>query len=252
MRVEFLYRYPVKGLTAEAIDAAEVETGGAIPWDRAFALAQGDAGFDPAAPRWLQKTNFMCQARNARIAALFSVFDPRTGALTLRTPDGNTMVENALTEPGRAAIGAFLTAYLGDEARAAPAFHHVPGHVFGDQRGKVVSLINLASLRDYEAKIGARRHRRRFRANVWFSGAPPWREREWIGQTLQVGGAVVRIIKPITRCPATQVNPETAERDVDPVQELRELYGHIELGVHAEVCAGGRFAVGDAIEVLTD
>src|SRR5580704_2912738 len=61
MRIEYLYRYPVKGLTAEALDAAEVEEGGCIPWDRAFALAQGDAGFDPAAPQWRQKANFMCQ-----------------------------------------------------------------------------------------------------------------------------------------------------------------------------------------------
>ena len=47
MRVEYLYRYPVKGLTAEALESAEVEQGGCIPWDRAFALAQGDSGFDP-------------------------------------------------------------------------------------------------------------------------------------------------------------------------------------------------------------
>ena len=55
MRIEYLYRYPVKGLTAEALEAAEVEAGGCIPWDRAFALAQGDAGFDPEQPQWLQK-----------------------------------------------------------------------------------------------------------------------------------------------------------------------------------------------------
>ncbi len=59
----------------------------------------------------------------------------------------------------------------------------------------MVSLINLASLRDYEAKVGARRHRRRFRANVWFSGAPAWSERDWIGQQIQVGGAVLRVTK---------------------------------------------------------
>jgi len=41
MRIEYLYRYPVKGLTAEALESAEVEAGGCIPWDRAFALAQG-------------------------------------------------------------------------------------------------------------------------------------------------------------------------------------------------------------------
>jgi hypothetical protein len=252
MRIEYLYRYPVKGLTAEALDSAEVEAGGCIPWDRSFALAQGDAGFDPAAPAWRQKANFMCLMKNARIAALFSFFDPRTGMLAVRAPDGSAVVENALTEAGRQRIGTFLTEYRGEEARGEPSFHYVPGHSFSDQRGKVVSLINLASLRDYEARVGARRHRRRFRANIWFSGASAWSEREWIGRQIQLGGAVLRVVKPITRCPATEVNPVTAERDAAPLEELRALYGHVELGVHAEVAEGGRFAVGDAIEVLPE
>ncbi len=250
MRIEYLYRYPVKGLTAEALDSAEVEEGGCIPWDRAFALAQGDSGFDPDQPAWLQKQNFMCLMKNARIASLFSFFEPRSGMLAIRAPDGSSVVENALTPEGRDRIGAFLVGYLGEEARGAPSFHHVPGHSFCDQRHKVVSLINLASLRDYEAKVGARRHRRRFRANVWFSGSSAWSERGWVGQQLQVGGAVLRVTKGITRCPATQVNPETANRDADPVEELRGLYGHVELGIHAQVIEGGKFAVGDAIELL--
>ncbi len=252
MRIEYLYRYPVKGLTAEALASADVEAGGCIPWDRAFALAQGDAGFDPAAPVWRQKANFMCLMKNARIAALFSFFDPRSGMLAIRAPDGSAVVENALSEVGRERIGEFLAAYLGEEARGETRFHHVPGHSFCDQRGKVVSLINLASLRDFEARVGTRRHRRRFRANVWFSGTPAWSERAWVGQQIQLGGAVLRVVKPITRCPATEVNPVTAERDADPVDELRQLYGHIELGVHAEVVEGGRFAVGDAMEVLPE
>lgn len=250
MRIEYLYRYPVKGLTAEALEWAEVEPGGSIPWDRAFALAQGDAGFDQAEPRWLQKTNFMCQMKNARIASLFSFFDARSGMLAIRAPDGSAVVENALTEAGRARIGAFLTAFLGEEARGTPAFHYVPGHSFSDQRRKVISLINLASLHDYEVRAAARRHRRRFRANVWFSGAPAWAERNWMDKQLQFGRAVLRVVKPITRCPATEVNPETAARDADPLRELHMLYGHTELGVHAEVVEGGRFAVGDSIELL--
>jgi hypothetical protein len=252
MRIEYLYRYPVKGLTAEALEAAEVERGGCIPWDRAFALAQGDSGFDPDQPQWLQKANFMCLMKNARIAALFSFFEPRSGMLAIRAPDGSAVVENALTAEGRERIGGFLAEYLGEEARGAPRFHHVPGHSFSDQRRKVVSLINLASLRDFEAKVGARRHRRRFRANVWFSGASAWSERDWVGRQIQIGRAVLRVTKPINRCAATQVNPETADRDADPVAELRRLYDHIELGVHAEVVEGGRFAVGDAIEVLPE
>jgi uncharacterized protein YcbX len=250
MRIEYLYRFPVKGLTAEAMEMAEVEAGGAIPWDRAFALAQGDAPFDPAAPAWLAKQNFMCLMRNAAIARLRASFDPPTGMLSILDPGDGGIAENVLTEPGRTRTAAFLASFLRAEARGTPTFHHVPGHSFCDQRGKVVSLINLASLRDYEAKVGARRHRRRFRANVWFSGTPAWTEFDWVGREIQLGGATLRVVKRTVRCRATEVNPETGERDADPLAELRSLYGHTDLGVHAEVIEGGRFAVGDGIEVL--
>jgi uncharacterized protein YcbX len=252
MRIEHLYRYPVKGLTAEALEDTVVEPGEAMPWDRAFALAQGDAPFDPDAPTWIQKTHFMCLAANASVAALRSSFDDRHGTLLVRAPDGDMIEANALTEQGRAEIGAWLARYLGPEARGTPRFHHVPGHSFCDQRGKVISLINLASLADLEAKIGAQRHKRRFRSNIWFSGAPAWSENDWIGRELAVGGAVLRVTKRTVRCPATEVNPETAQRDANPVAELRALYGHADLGIHAEVIEGGRFAMGDAIEVLPE
>ncbi|WP_428490622.1 MOSC domain-containing protein [Rhodopila sp.] len=250
MRIEYLYRYPVKGLTAEALDQAEVEAGETIPWDRAFALAHGDSGFDPANPVWLPKWNFLCQMKHARAALLFSVFDPGSKTLRIRAPDGSGIESNALTAAGRDRIAAFLGDYLAEEARGQPSFHYIPGHVFGDQKTKVISLNNLASLRDYETKVGAHRHRRRFRANLWFTGAPAWAERDWIGRELQVGGAVLRVVKGTARCPATEVNPVTGERDADPVAELRSLYGDANLGVHAEVVEAGRFAVGDAIELL--
>jgi uncharacterized protein YcbX len=71
-----------------------------------------------------------------------------------------------------------------------------------------------------------------------------------VGRTIQLGGATLRVTKRTVRCPATQVNPDTAERDANPVLELRDLYGHSDLGIHAEVVEGGRFAAGDAIELL--
>ena len=252
MRIDRLYRYPVKGLSAEAIESARVEAGGAIPWDRAFALAQGDAGFDPAAPTWLPKTNFMCLRSNAKIALLRASFDDRTGRLALLAPDGGGIEQNVLSEHGRVRIGAWLTDYLGPDARGTPAFHHVPGHVFGDQRTPVLSLINEASRAALEAQAGSRRHRRRFRANIWISGEPAWSELEWVGRELLIGGARLRVTKRTVRCPATEVNPETGERDANPVAELRATYGHADLGIHAEVIEGGRIELGDSIELIQE
>ena len=250
MRIERLYRYPVKGLSAEALEETEVQPGGALPWDRAFALAQGDAAFDPAAPQFLHKSNFMCLLRHERIAALSAGFDPHDGRLTLRAPDGSGLSESPLTPEGRARIGAFLTGYLGAEARGQPSFHHVPGHVFGDQRQPAVSLIGLASLEAFERDIGRARDALRFRANIYFSGAAPWAEFGWMERTLQVGRATLRVTKRTRRCNATQVNPATAERDADPVRELLAAYGHADLGIHTEVLEAGRIAVGDTIVLM--
>jgi len=251
MRIEHLYRYPVKGLTAEALEETEVEEGGGLPWDRAFALALGDAPFDPEHPEWLPKTQFLCLMRDARAAALRASFEPRNGRLLIRAPDGSEVAGNALSSAGREQIGGFLTSWLGEAARGQAHFHHVPGHVFQDQRQPVVSLVNLRSLADYAARIGAARHRMRFRANVYFSGEA-WSERSWIGRQIQVGSAVLQVVKPIARCAATQVNPASAERDADPVAELRTLYGHSDLGVHARVVDAGSMAIGDSVEVLPD
>ena len=250
MRIERLYRYPVKGLTAEALEEAQLEPGGALPWDRAFALAQGDAGFDPDAPVFLHKSNFMCLLRHERIAALRAAFDPHDHILTIHAPDGSSVAASPMTEAGRERIGAFLVGFLGEEARGQPRFHYVPGHVFGDQRQPAVSLLGLSSLAAFERDIGAHRDPIRFRANILFSGGPAWVEFDWVDRLLQVGGATLRVSKRTRRCNATQVNPATASRDADPVRELLAAYGHADLGIHTEVVEAGRIAVGDTIAVL--
>lgn len=248
MRIEQLYRYPVKGLTAEALEDVALQPGETLPWDRAFALAQGTAPFDPAHPGWLQKTHFMCLMANARAASLKASFDPHDGVLTIRAPGGAAIARNVMTDDGRGEVAAWLADFLGEEARGTPRFHHVPGHSFSDVSAKVVSLINLASIADLEARVGSARHRLRFRANVYFSGAAAWSEFDWIGHDLLVGSARLRVVKRIPRCAATEVNPDTAERDAKPVAELRAAFGHPDLGVYARVIEGGRLAVGDAIE----
>ena len=160
MRIESLYRYPVKGLTPELLDEARLTPGRCIPWDRAFALAQGDGVFDPARPAWVPKSNFMCLLRNARIALLDTRFDEATGLLRLTPPAGDGLSADPMTAGGQAALTAYLVDFLGDEARygaAAPRFAYVEGHSFCDHRTQVVSLIGLGSLRALEDAAGAAR-----------------------------------------------------------------------------------------------
>lgn len=248
MRVEHIYRYPVKGLTAEALEDVLLAPGECLPHDRRFALAQGDSPMDPAAPGWLPKRNFGCLAYNARLAALHSAFDPQTGLLAIRPPEGPPLLASTRTEAGRAEIASFLTGFLGEGARGIPRFVEAPGHNFTDVAAKCVSIIGLSSLHALEAKVGMTLDPLRFRANIYVSGAGPWAEFDLLGQEVLLGGARLRVFKRIIRCPATEVNPATAERDAAPPKWLREHFGHADLGVYAEVLEGGRIAVGDALE----
>ena len=87
----------------------------------------------------------------------------------------------------------------------------------------------------------------RFRANVYFDGAAAWCEHNWIGAEIALGTARLRVVSPITRCAATQVNPATAARDLDIPAALNRYFGHINMGIYAEVLSAGEFATGDQL-----
>lgn len=248
MRIERIYRYPVKGLSPESLEEAELEPGGTLPNDRRFALAQGDAPFDPAAPRFLPKQNFACWMANPRLALVHSAFDARRGTLRLAAPGQEPCETEVGTPAGKAVAAAWLTRFLGTEARGVPRFVEAPGHAFTDQPRKGVSLVNLATVAAVERAIGRRIDPLRFRANIYFTGLPPFAEFDWVGQDILAGGVRLAVFKRILRCPATEVDPARGVRDLPLPALLREHFGHADLGVHAVVAEGGRIAVGDAIE----
>jgi uncharacterized protein YcbX len=256
MKIESLYRYPVKGLTPEPLDHAALTPARGIPWDRAFALSQGDSAFDITQPNWVPKSNFMCLLKNARIAALKTKFDEATGHLHITLPDGTKHAHSALTPEGQAALTAFFTDYLGPEARfgaadRAPQFVHVKDHSFCDHRTQVISLIGLGSLAALEAAAAAPRDKRRFRANIYIDNIDPWSEFTWLERKIAIGAHVTAIVQErIDRCGATTVNPDTAERDANPVLELKRNFGHIDLGIFAEILVPGIVRPGDTIRVL--
>jgi len=255
MKVESLYRYPVKGLTPEPLAAAALSPGRCIPWDRAFALAQGDGAFDPGNPGWVPKTNFMCLLRNAEIARLKTRFDEAAGLFSVTTPGGEVFAASPFTAEGQAALTRFFTDYLGAEARfgpdgRGPEFVHVADHSFCDHRTQVISLIGLGSLGALEAAVAAPRDKRRFRANIYIEGIEPWAEFDWLGKTIAIGEVTAVVQERIDRCGATTVNPDTAERDANPVKELQKNFGHVDLGIFAEVLTPGMVRPGDEVRVI--
>jgi uncharacterized protein YcbX len=257
--ISTIYRYPIKGLSAEKMDRVALARDECLPHDRRFAVALGSTSFDPQHPVWLPKTHFIMLMRDERLALLQTGFDAENGILTV-AKKGEALLRARITEPeGRRLTAEFFARFLGDPAKGALHVVEAPGHAFADARrkpnattDKYVSLINRASIAALEARLGVPVDPIRFRANVYFDGATAWSEHDWIGAEISVGSARLRVISPITRCAATQVNPQTAERDLDIVAALERNFGHINMGVYAEVSADGEIAIGDQLSQSPD
>jgi uncharacterized protein YcbX len=250
-QIASLYRYPVKGLTPEPLQRVTLGVGQTLPSDRRYAIENGPSGFDPAAPAWLHKSCYLMLMRNERLAALQTHFDDDSHVLTIRR-DGRVAARGDLeTAEGRAAIEAFFAANFASELKGPPKILSGGGHSFSDVARKVVSIINLGSVRAIENMVGLPVHPLRFRANLYVSGWPAWHEHELVGETLAIGDARLKVVKRITRCAAVNVDPETAARDLEIPPTLMRRLGHNECGIYAEVTTGGAIAVGDPIAVET-
>jgi uncharacterized protein YcbX len=249
-----IYRYPVKGLSAEKMDRVELTPGECLPHDRRFAIALGSTHFDPERPEWLSKINFIMLMRDEKLAQLWTHFDAESGVLAI-AENGQVLLQERITEPAGCKLAAeFFDNFLGDRVNGPLHVVAAPGHSFADARrkpnattDKYVSLINRASIAALEAAMGVPVDPIRFRANFYFDGAAAWREHDWVGSEISLGVARLRVISPITRCAATQVNPVTAKRDLDVVAALGRAFGHINMGIYAEVMIGGEIAAGDAL-----
>jgi len=247
--VQHLYRYPVKGLSPEALDHVSVLQEETFPGDRQYAFARSAGVFDARNPVHLAKTNFLMLQRDERLAALASRLDPKTQVLTIEHEAG--VFEGDLsTAEGRQAAEDFFAAYLGADLKSRPKLETAPGHSFSDLNAKVISIINLASVTDLSRHVGAELDPLRFRGNVYIDGLAAWEEFDWLDQDITLGETRCRVVKRTQRCAATNVNPETAIRDQNLPKSLLNGYGHADLGIYVSVTQGGEIRLGDSVGLL--
>ncbi len=245
-QIAALRRHPVKGFSAEPLTFADLEAGQCFPCDRMFAVENGPSGFDPAAPGHISKQKFTVLAALPEVARVRTTFDEATGTFRAQAA-GHPDFTGRLADPAAcAALEAWLTTFLGAEARGPLRVVQAPGHRFMDHPLGHVSIVNLASVRDLEARLGRPLDPLRFRANVYVEGWPAWAENDWAGRDLMLGFARAKVFRPIVRCVATHVDLETGERDIDVVKALFDNYGHMDCGIYVHVTHGGRIGLGDA------
>ncbi|HVY20533.1 MAG TPA: MOSC domain-containing protein [Bauldia sp.] len=246
--VAAIYRYPVKGLSPEPLETAFLSAGETIPYDRAFAIENGPSPFDPAEPRTLPKIMFLMLMRNESLAALQTHFDDATSTLTIRQNGAVVAEGNLATPEGRRAIETFFDAYSAKDLRGpAKVLPAPPGFSFSDVAKKVVSLINLETVRAVGREIGADVHPLRFRGNLHVEGMAAWDEFALVGRTVTIGGVTFEGVKRIERCAATNVDPLSARRDLTIPVSLMRAYGHADCGVYLRVVSGGPIAIGDQL-----
>ena len=246
-----IYRYPIKGLSAQPLPSVDLQAKKPFPHDRVFALVRPGAPFDVSQPRWGKKGLFVMLMLEEGLARVRTALDVETLKLTITQGNRQLTVADLNDEAGRAQVEEILW-QLVPALRGAPTLVRSPDGHFMDKPDNVISLINLATIRSLEAQWGIKIDPLRFRANLYIDGANPWEEFDWVGGDIRIGEALFRVDRRNGRCGATNVDPETGRRDLDIPGSLRAAFGHKELGIYLIAKEGGRVSVGDQIATPAD
>jgi len=253
--VQNLYRYPVKGLSADLLKTVALSRGLGFPMDRTFGFARPDSGFDPSNPKPLPKTKFVMLAREEKLALLRSHFDEETGVLSI-SHEGQSVSADITTHEGREKASRFLAESLDIPHDQRPTLQSAGPHRFTDvsvvspEMMNAVSLINIDSVAHFSKAIGQTVDPARFRGNILFSGFSPFSELDLVGRRIAIGQITLKVVLRTKRCPATEVNLLSGARDLDTPRLLRENFGHSDMGVYAEIETSGTLSVGDEVRII--
>lgn len=243
--VSSIWRHPIKALGRESLTSVALKTGECLPWDRVWALAHEAS--EAKTGRWARCGNFNRAAGVPALMAITAELDEATQEITLHHPDRPDLTFHP--DDASEALVAW-SAPLVPSGRAQPSHvMRLDKHGYPDSGYPSVSLANTASHKRVEQHLGRDLSIHRWRSNIWFDGAIPWAEFDWIGKDLAIGSAILRVKEPATRCMSTAANPETGQRDADTLGAL-EHFGHQEFSVLAEVIQDGTIALGDSVQVL--
>jgi MOSC domain-containing protein len=261
-RVVAIWRYPVKSMLGEELNATEVTARGLLG-DRAHALIDAETGKVASAKsprRWPTLFDFRAAyvepPRDPRALPAVRITLPGGEALTTDQADADARLSAALGRPVRLARsapeGATAEGYWPDHPwlpqRDEMFDFPLPPGTFFD--GAAVHLLTTATLDRLRALAPASRFEvPRFRPNFVIetpSGNGAFVEDGWIGRTLTLGDAQLRIDGPCPRCVMTTLSQGSLPKDPGVLRAAVQGNGG-NVGVYATVVRGGRVRRGDAV-----
>lgn len=250
---------PVKGTRIRSVTSVTLDEHGARG-DRAFYVVD-EAG---------------ALVNGKRLGSLQTVvahYDLDADTLALHFPDGEEasgpvglgpeITTTFFSRPRAARVldgpwAAALSRYTGQPLRLVSAGS-------GVDRGHegAVSIVSRGSLErlaqaDGTPGAGGAIDARRFRMLIEVDGVAAHAEDRWVGRTVMVGGARLRIHGHVGRCVTTTRGPETGEVDF-PTLKLLATYRReqpttepLAFGIHGEVLSGATVRVGDPVSPADD
>jgi hypothetical protein len=251
MRLSRITRYPVKGMTPDQLQHAELREGRGLPFDRAAGFTSGNLPDPPRRGGWVRARTFLQLTVYPELARFRTAFDEARRTITLTAPDGATAQARLGQSDSFAEANALIRQHFASGPHGRPELHEqAPDRGHWDFTDTVLSVCNLETVRAMEAAAGRPLDPARFRANLYLDGLGAWEEFGFIGRKLRIGGAEIEVMRPVMRCAATSVDPERGEADVDVPELLHRTVGHMFLAVYARVSSGGPIRCGDAVADL--
>ena len=262
-----LWRYPVKSMLGEELNAAEVTPRGLLG-DRQFAVVDAATGKVAGAKNPRKWGNFL----DFRAAY---VEPPQPGtklpAVRLTLPDGTSVTssQDDLPKILSAVLGrdvTFAEARQAGESQVGTAEEYwpdvdgldfrdtvtdfdLPAGTFFDVA--VVHLLTTATMDRLRALHPQGRFEvRRFRPNIVISTGPDeqgFAEDDWIGHTVSIGDrARLRITEACCRCVMTTLPQGDLPKDSGILRTAAQ-HNHVNVGVYADVIASGPIRRGDPV-----
>jgi uncharacterized protein YcbX len=261
-----LYRYPVKSMMGEELNATLFGSKGMLG-DRLFALSDPATGKIASAKNPSRWPNLF--AFHATYTAPIEESSAPIPPVRITLPDGATVLSDdanleqvlsdTLGKPVRFLNGAPASGTLeeywpdieGLPKRDEVTDEAMPAETFFDLA--MVHLLTTATLDELRQLYPQGRvESRRFRPNIVISTPPEitgFAEKDWIGKVLSIGNSVkLKVTGPCPRCVMTTLAQADLPKDAGILKTALQ-HNNAHVGIYASVIQGGKIRRGDVVSL---